>query len=442
MNRSGSELELKSVSKKGKKGDQVLLFPGAEGWEIWRGSEELSLLKASGEREALAVEGVPSGNLTMAFPVRDVSAAPFVAATGDKEMFQDLADLHLERSGLRADQSAGSLSDCFTLRTSEEEAVLLPLVLSPPPEGGLPKRSPHAFDVSARCLPLPNNAVALWREFGRWAFAVSDSAGQAVYFQALPGALFDHQLAREVALGTAQLSMQEVLPEPLSECLIWTGEGEIPPSQESLDLLGNLLKLPVKQQSKPAPRLPERMSKLLPADIRAERVARQKAKQIKFAVAAAVIAYLGTVGFMAYRYFDAKERTAVAEKRAEATNPIAEEVANFNAKWDELQPVVENRYWPIEQYFNAYLAAPKQGLRFQRAEMHNEIQFQDGGRAVLKRFISLTGESDDAAQAVQFGENLTKSDYFSAFEWDTGNPAPTNKGTWRFEYRAEPVGAL
>lgn len=430
------------MSQKGKKNDQVLLFPGAEGWEVWRGSDELSLLKASGERDALAVDGVPSGNLTMAFPVRDVSAAPFVAATGDKEMFRDLADLHLERSGLRADQSAGSLSDCFTLRSNDEEALLLPVVLSPPPEGGLPKRSPHAFDVSARCLPLPNKAVVLWREFGRWVFAVSDPSGEAVYFQALPGAMFDKQLAREVALGTAQLSMQDVLPAPLSECQVWTGEGEIAPSAESLQALGELLDLPVNSLPKPTPCLPKRVSKLLPADIRAERVAIQKARQTKLAIAAAVVAYLGVVGFLAYKYFDAEERTSIAEKRAEQSNPMAEEMVVFRAKWDELQPIVENDFWPIEQYYNAYLAAPKEGLRVQRAEMHNEIQFQEGRQATLKRFITLIGESDEAEQAVQFGENLSKSEYFSSFEWSINSPAPTNKDTWRFEYRAEPVGAL
>ncbi|MGJ8724360.1 MAG: hypothetical protein ACSHYB_07375 [Roseibacillus sp.] len=420
----------------------MLLFPGAEGWEVWRGSDELSLLKATGEREALAVDGVPGGNLTMAFPVRDVSAAPFVAATGDKEMFRDLADLHLERSGLRADQSAGSLSDCFMLRSDAEEALLLPVVLSPPPEGGLPKKSPHAFDVSARCLPLPHKAVVLWREFGRWVFAVSDPAGKAVYFQALPGALFDKQLAREVALGTAQLSMQQVLPEPLSECQVWTGEGEIAPSSESLEALGELLNLPVKSLAKPAPRLPKEVSKLLPADIRAERVAVQKARQTKLAIAAGVVAYLGVVGFMAYKYFDAQKRTEVAEKRAELSNPVAEEVATFTAKWDELKPVVENEFWPIEQYYNAYLAAPKEGLRIERAEMHNEIQFQQGRQAVLKRFITLIGESDKAEQAVQFGENLGKSAYFSGFDWSINSPSPTNTNTWRFEYRAEPVGTL
>ena len=424
------------MSQKGKKNDQVLLFPGAEGWEIWGGDEELTLLKASGERDALAVDGVPNGLLTMAFPVRDVSAAPFVAATGDKEMFSDLADLHLERSGLRADQSTGSLSDCFILRGEEEEALLLPVVLSPPPEGGLPKKSPQAFDVSARCLPLPGNAVVLWREFGRWVFAVSDASGQALYFQALPGAMFDQQLCREVALGTAQLSMQEVLVEPLGECQVWTGEGEIAPSSESLESLSQMLRVPVNSILKPVPQLPEEVSKLLPADIRAERVAIQKARQNKLAIAAVVLAYLGAIGFLAYKYFDAVDRAEIAQKRAEKSDPIAEEVSAFTEKWDELKPVVENEYWPIEQYYHAYLAAPKQGLRLSETEMHNEIQFQNGQTQQLKRFITLSGESDEVEQALQFGEELKKSEYFSTFEWSIKSPTPTNKETWSFQYTA------
>ncbi|GHC51039.1 hypothetical protein GCM10007100_16500 [Roseibacillus persicicus] len=422
------------MSQKGKKNDQVLLFPGAEGWEIWRGNESLSLLKATAEREALSVDGVPGGNLTMAFPVRDVSAAPFVAATGDKEMFRDLADLHLERSGLRASDAAGSLSDCFTLRTDEEEALLLPVVLSPPPEGGLPKKSPKAFDISARCLPMPPNAVVLWREFGRWVFAVSDAKGQTVYFQALPGALFDQQLAREVALGTAQLSMQEVLSATLEKCEIWTGEGEFPPSDESQAALSKYLELDVQAVRKPSPRIPEVVSHLLPADIRAERVAMQKARQTKLAVAAGVIAYLGLIGFLTYKFNDAKTRTEIAEKRAAASNPVAEEVARFTSKWDELQPVVENEYWPIEQYFRAYQAAPKDGLRIKVAEMHNEVQFQAGQGASLKRFMILEGESTAPEQALEFGENLKKSDYFSSFEWSIKSPRQTNTGAWSFIY--------
>ncbi|MBK1833902.1 hypothetical protein [Roseibacillus ishigakijimensis] len=428
------------MSQNAKKNEQVLLFPGAEGWEIWRGTEEFSLLKATGEREALAVEGVPKGLLTMAFPVRDVSAAPFLAATGEQEMFRDLADLHLERSGLRAEDAAGSLSDCFTLSTGEEEATLLPVVLSPPPEGGLPKKSPKAFDVSARCLPLPPLSVVLWREFGRWVFAVSDAQGQTLYFQALPGALFDAQLSREVALGTAQLSMQELLPQPLQQCLVWTGESEIPPAEEAMAALGQILGIPVSAAEKPAPRLPQPLSQLLPADIRAERLALQKARQTKMAIAAVVLCYLGAIGYFAYKFNEAKKRTDLAEQRAAASGPVAEEVATFTSKWEELKPIVENQFWPLEQYYNAYLAAPKEGLKLTEIEMHNEIDYPSG-EARLRRFMILEGESEKAEQAVQFGENLTRSSYFSEFQWSIVSPTPTNRDTWSFRYQADPVGA-
>lgn len=426
------------MSQKGKKNNQVLFFPGAEGWEIWSGVEELSLLKASEEREALSVEGVPGGYLTMAFAVRDVSAAPFVAATVDQEMFGDLADLHLERSGLRVDETAGSLSDSFVLRMEEDEAVLLSVVLSPPLEGGLPRKSPKAFDISARCLPLPQNAVVLWREFGRWVFAVSDSNSQCAYFQALPGALFDQQLCREVALGMSQLFMQEVLSVPLENCQIWTSEGEFTPSEEAMQSLGKILGLSVESVTKPAPLLPNPVSSLLPADIRAERVAKQKARQAKLAIAAGVLLYVGLLGFLAYQYFDTKQKTELAQQRAENSNPAAEQVMSFKEKWDEIQPVVENQVWPIEQYYNAYLAAPKKGLKLATVEAHNEIKTTNENELSLARFITLIGESEEVKEAIQFGENLEKSQFFKekSFNWEITSPTPTSKGTWRFNYTA------
>ena len=424
------------MSKKGKKTDQVLLIPGAEGWDVWTGSEELSLLKASGERDALSVDGVPGNNLVMAFPVRDVSAVPFLAATAEPGMFRDLAELHLERSGLRAEDSAGSLSDCFTIKTGEEEAVLLPVVLSPPPEGGLPKKSPKGFDVSARCFPFPASTVVLWREFGRWVFAVANSESKVVYFQALPGAQFDAQLSREVALGRVQLGMQEVLAQPLSGCQVWTAEGEIAPSQEALETLGQVLGLPVSNQPKPNPALPKELSKLLPADIRAERLAVRQAMQTRLAIAAGVIAYLGVVGFMGFKYLKAKEASEIATRRASDGSPAAQEVADFRTKWAELQPIVENQYWPIEQYFNVYKAAPKQGLRFTRIEMRNEFQLRDGEGQVIKRDMVIEGNSDQAAEAFQFGENLKRSSYFDDFRWGINSPQQTKGDLWRFEYAA------
>lgn len=431
------------MSQKVKKSQEVLLIPGAGGWEVWTSAqtEEFTLAQASAVREALAVEGVPNGNLTMAFPVRDVSATPFLAATGEKAMFRDLAELHLERSGLRSGDASGSLTDCFTLWTSEEEALLLPVVLSAPPEGGLPRKSPKAFDVSARCFPMPGDSVVLWREFGRWVFAVSDDRGQPLYFQALPGALFDQQLTREVSLGVAQLEIQQVLRNRPQNCIVWNGEDEIAPSEESLTALEQALGMTVSSLPKPSPRFPEVMSQLLPSDIRAERVAKQKSRQIKLAIAAGVIVYLGAVGSLVWKLQMAKEAQAIAEAEVLKTSPLMEEVVSFNEKWKELQPIVENEFWPIELYYQVYQAAPKTGLSITRAEMTNELEVKSGGEQALKRGIKLLGESQEAGQAVQFGENLQRSSYFENFIWSTPSPSQTNTGTWSFSYTATPIDA-
>jgi hypothetical protein len=230
--------------------------------------------------------------------------------------------------------------------------------------------------------------------------------------------------------------MQQVLSEHPRQCLIWSGEGEITPAEEGVSALEKALAMPVEAAEKPAPRLPEPLSQLLPSDIRAERLARRKSSQVKLAVAAGVVLYLGAIAFFALKFQDLRKERKLAEARAEATSPAAAEAVAFNEKWDELQPIVENDYWPIEQYFQAYQAAPKNGLRISRAEMRNEFQVQDGQGQVLKRIITLIGDSDEAEQAVQFGENLKRSSYFEPFEWNIPSPAPTNTDSWRFEYTA------
>lgn len=395
----------------------------------------MRLVKGTNEREALSVDGIPGGELIMAFPVRDVSAAPFIAATGDAGMFSDLADLHLERCGLRGGEDAGSLTDCFTLRKEEEEALLLPVLLAQPEEGELPRKSPKGFDISARCLPMPASATILWREFGRWVFAITDRSGQMVYFQALPGAMIDEQLAREIKLGIAQLAMQGILVESPEHLIVWSEEGEIPPAPEAVEGVAAFLGAQGTLSRKPSPVLPSALSSLLPADVRAERVAKQKARQVQIGIAAALVAYLAGIGFLGYQYMQEKKVVAALEAKLANSSPEALAVQEHMAKWGELEPLVENEYYPIEMFFNAYQAAPKEGLKILRAEMNNQYQVQSGGQ-MLRRNIQLTGESVQASQAVVFGENLQRSNYFDGFNKDIPSPNPTNNDRWSFNYTA------
>ena len=58
-------------SKSKKKGEKVLLLPGADGWEVWAAGSESNgfvLSQRSGVARVLDVAGIPPGELTMAFP--------------------------------------------------------------------------------------------------------------------------------------------------------------------------------------------------------------------------------------------------------------------------------------------------------------------------------------------------------------------------------------
>ena len=177
-----------------KKGDLCLFLPGAEGWEIWNGTaaEGFQLQLSTEHFLALEVTEKISGPVQMALPVRQLSALPFKAQTEDLSILDDLAMMHLEKNGTRPALDGGQLSDHFVYGKSGEETLLTAVVLNPPQEGQLPRRSPLAFDLSPRCLPLPEGKVVVWRELGRWVFAIGRPGG-VLYFQCFSGDRLDER---------------------------------------------------------------------------------------------------------------------------------------------------------------------------------------------------------------------------------------------------------
>ncbi|MGB0776257.1 MAG: hypothetical protein ACPGUY_10455, partial [Akkermansiaceae bacterium] len=117
-----------------KKNDITLLLPSHSGWELWKGSAEQGFQQtlADGPQLASEIDKFPSGNLTMGFPTREALAVPFKAQTDDPEMFEDLAEMHLEKSGIRPEIGAGRLTDVFPAGSEEGQVTLLNVVLSAP----------------------------------------------------------------------------------------------------------------------------------------------------------------------------------------------------------------------------------------------------------------------------------------------------------------------
>lgn len=402
-----------------KQQETSLLVPGPRGWEIWKQATTggFVLQSADGPARASELTNLPGGNLAMLFPVRGFHALPFKASSTDDSLFDDLAAMHAERLGVRADPMAGQLSDTYIVTKEEESATLLGVVLKSPGEGDLPPRSPKEFDLSARAYPVRGEAIAVWMEFGRWVFAFFRN-GKLLYSQATSsgGSVPDGGCLREIQLALGQMAIQglQLKPEVVH---VWSPDGD----SGSAGALAHGFGVAVKVTPRPDPVLPAPRSKLLPADVRAARRAAKAQQQKIAAIAAVVLAYLGVGAWFGYGLWKDQSQIKKLTKQAEQIAPEADRLAyeQHLAMWDELDLVVDANKAPVELMSKVAKAIPpNQGVRLKVAEINaNEIK--------------LVGEAQQAGPASQFGVNLTRS--LTEFKWDNPPPSSGAKG-WTFQF--------
>ena len=407
------------MSKK-KTSENILLVPGESGWEIWTGSESgFNLATATDTHNAADLTGIPGGEITLLFPVKAITAIPMRVASDDEALFSDLAALHAERLGLRPDPMAGQLTDQFVIAKDTENSALLSVLLRVPGEGELPTRGPKEFDISARAMPLEGDSLAVWKEFGRWVFALSH-LGKLVYCQAtsFSSGSPDEALAREVRLSLIQLSHQGIDLTP-TRIQIWSKHEAI----TSGALGGAFGNIPVTISPRPAPLLPSPRSKLLPADVRAARKIAQRRQNIMLAVAAVILAYIGILGWFGYGLWKDSSETKKLNALAEQAAPEGRMYSQHVEKWDELAPAIDLSNSPVEILKNIQTCmAVNSGLRLRTAE-------------ISAMEITLIGEAQQPAVVNQFSLALGKSNELANFDWEKPEPQQTSRG-WEFTYKA------
>lgn len=423
-----------------KKGDLTLLLPGAGGWEIWKGTAVagFSLHSETDHHRALNVTGYPSGPIQMALPVRQLAAIPFKVQTTDLDLLDDLAAMHLEKNGVRPALDSGTLADHFIYSQNAEETSLTAVVLNAPREGELPRRSPEAFDLSPRCLPLPSGKVVVWKELSRWVFALG-SGDKVLYFQCLPGERLDERAGKDIKLSLTQLGLQGLISGASEEIVIWTSGDAEDARPEEIEALARGFNGPVHTSPKPSPHWPVLASKLLPEDVRAERVEKAAKRTRNLAIAALAICYLGVVAYL-YTNFKKSEKRAIAvEREVEATK---EETGNLLAvlnKWDELTPVVEGEFYPYEVYYQVVRClpnTPERKIRISLATVVNQPKISPEGVSVMDRRIVVTGQAADTSDIAKFAIALKASEQLSEFRWNMPE-SQTKKDEWSFTYTAE-----
>ena len=401
--------------------DNVLLVPGESGWEIWtaRNEDGYILQSATGVWFASDLTGIPAGDLTMLFPVRSLTAVPMRVTSEDDSLFPDLAALHAEGLGLRPDPMAGQLTDVFVIAREAENTALLAVFLRTPGDGDLPPRGPKSFDISARAFPATGDILAIWKEFGRWVFAVFYQ-GNLVFCQAtaVDSHHPDDSLAREIRLTLMQLAMQGLEVEP-ARVVLWTSDETTDPA-----VLANAFKVPVEILPRPLPVLPNPLSKLLPADVHAARRAAARRRNITLGAAAGIALYLGLIGWLGYGLWKTSQDTPNLLRQAKILNPGGQDFALYKSKWEELAPVIDLNNSPVDILDRIFKHIPaNKGLRLLRTK-------------ISPTEISLEGEAPEVGPINTFsGELEAKHGDLSNFTWKIQPPTPSAHGL-QFTYSA------
>lgn len=401
--------------------ENLLLVPGESGWEIWAGQSEggFTLHSATGISRAGDIKDFPAGDVTLLFPVKSLTAVPMKVASDDDALFPDLAALHAERLGLRPDPMAGQLTDVFVIAREAENTALLAVFLRSPGDGDLPSRGPKSFDVSARVFPVTGDVLAVWKEFGRWVFAVFHH-GKLVYCQAtaVDSQQPDESLAREIRLSLIQLGMQGLSVE-CSRVVVWSHD-----ETTNLTAFRAAFKTPVELLPRPAPVLPSPLSKLLPADVRAARRTALRRRNIMLGVAAVALIYLGLIGWFGYGLWKSTSETKKLLAQAEAAAPEGEAYALHVAKWDELAQAIDLKNSPVDILKRiAECIPPNSGLRIRTAE-------------ISAAEIKLQGEAQLLQASNTFSLKLSKHNELANFSWETPPANQTTRG-WEFVFTGE-----
>jgi hypothetical protein len=401
--------------------DHVLLVPGESGWEIWsgQGGAGFSLVTATEHHLAGELDDIPPGEITMLFPVRAITAVPMRVASDDDALFPDLVTLHAERLGLRPDPMAGQLTDVFVVARENENTALLSVFLRSPGDGELPPKGPKSFDISARSFPATGDVATIWREFGRWVFAIFHQ-GKLVYCQAtaIDSTQPDVALAREIKLALIQLGIQGLEVQP-SRAVVWSSRDDLDSTS-----LREILRIPVDIATRPAPVPHSPLSKLLPADVRAARREALRRRNLTIGIAAVVAAYLGLIGWLGFGLWKDMSET---KKLVAAANAAAPDAAAFElhlAKWDELSHAIDLTHSPVDILNRiATSIPPNSGLRLKEAD-------------ISATSIKLRGEAQQFQATTTFSLRLTKNNELAHFTWEVPEANQSTRG-WDFVYTAE-----
>ena len=413
--------------------DKTICFPGEDGWELWKqtedsfGQAEYGLLEKRELDESGSCE--PFKDAThYAFPINSVFAVPIWVGTDEPSVIKSLVEMQLEKMGLKPTSGIGQLLDYKSVCVIESEpssdsqegpvkrSLILATVLNPDYKHPLPKAGSKEFDVSARFLKMPSENIVVWKELGRLVMAV-DHGGELEYFEGLTSNKFDSAAVNEIhcillgldGAGPVSGEFKSGIANEISGAHIWLDEFDQSAKSELEEVLG----IKVTSGVKPDPFLPESTSSLVPSEVVEQRTQQKKSKNIRFALLGTAAVYVLLVAVLLGTYFNEKLNADKLAKQVEELEPSVQWIPEFREKWRELSSALDSDAYPAELLHRATAAVPPQDVRFTSFKYDDRVEVQ----GKLKRIIVIEGQSKDSKAARDFYTILTKNKDLDYFKW-------------------------
>jgi hypothetical protein len=396
------------------KGEQAILLPGATGAEPW----ELWILGGQAMAECVQICATPlenrlRQNTTLALPVSQVFCLPLWLNETDAKQFAGMISLQLELRGLQPRGNNPAVFDWSVVAQEGTRTLLTVGVLPASLPQEMQSEAYGAFDLSARYLAFPENALTLWQEQDRLVVAITRGP-HLVYYQMLAEARITQRVLQDLACVRATLDMQGILV-PLQQVMLWTEEI----SSTELAALRVALQLPVGQAERPAPRPPSPVWKLTPAVVGQAKKEREMRRWRNRGILIALVVYLLIVAVVMSQFFTTSYRIDQL-RHWQADHAQALELIHHTATaWKELQPVVDEKNYPLELLFQTAGAIPADQLHLTLFETDSE-------------HLLIKGEAKNASSAFQFYESLKDNSHLSDYTLEMAQPTIASNDLAKF----------
>jgi hypothetical protein len=386
-----------------KKGGQAVLLPGpdeANAWESW-------LLGTGPHVEKVQVCATPGQNnlrqlSTLALPVRHVFCLPLWLNETNAKLFPGMIALQLELRGLHGRGKSPLMLDWSGVTRDGSRTLVMVGILPEVLPDDLQVESYRAFDVSARYFPFAPNSLTLWQEQERLAVAVTRGA-ELAYYRALSDDRLSSRVLQDLICIRGTLEMEGVVSD-WREIVLWS---PLTPSERSS--LQTAFGLPIRDQDRPAPRLPKTPWSLMPAKVATAKKRKQSRRWQFRLILTGLVLYLTVALALLGRYLETSYSVNQLQKWQTEHAGALNLVHSTKAAWQNLQPALDEKSYPLEQLLQCAGAIPADDL-------HLTLFEQNGDKLLIK------AEARNAAAAFQFADNLKKVPAFAGYSWDMSQP--------------------